>query len=153
MNWDAIGAIGEVLGALGVIATLIYLTTQIRQNTNAMRASSLDSETQISNDVRLGILSDPELTKIYYEGLKNVASLDDIERERFRLILTNALWAVRNSYVQSQIGKRASWEAHQNIILRVISSPGGSWFWSNCQSEFDPDFRDEINRLIEKGNV
>mgnify|MGYP001554919510 FL=1 len=81
MNWDAIGAIGEVLGALGVIATLIYLTTQIRQNTNAMRASSLDSETQISNDVRLGILSDPELTKIYYEGLKNVASLNDIERE------------------------------------------------------------------------
>ncbi len=44
MNWDAIGAIGEVLGALGVIATLIYLTTQLRLNTNAMRASSLDSE-------------------------------------------------------------------------------------------------------------
>ncbi len=30
MNWDAIGAIAELLGAVGVIASLIYLATQIR---------------------------------------------------------------------------------------------------------------------------
>ena len=33
MDWEAIGAIGEVLGAAGVLATLVYLATQIRQNT------------------------------------------------------------------------------------------------------------------------
>ncbi len=32
MNWDAIGAIAELLGAVGVIASLVYLATQIRQN-------------------------------------------------------------------------------------------------------------------------
>ena len=40
MNWDAIGAIGEVVGAFAVVATLFYLTSQIRQNTNAMKAES-----------------------------------------------------------------------------------------------------------------
>ena len=30
MNWDAIGAIGEVLGAVLVAATLIYLVIQVR---------------------------------------------------------------------------------------------------------------------------
>ena len=30
MNWDAIGAIGELVGALAVFLTLIYLATQIR---------------------------------------------------------------------------------------------------------------------------
>ncbi len=29
MNWDAIGAVGEVLGAIGVIASLVYLATQV----------------------------------------------------------------------------------------------------------------------------
>jgi hypothetical protein len=29
MNWDAIGAIAELLGAIGVIASLIYLARQI----------------------------------------------------------------------------------------------------------------------------
>ena len=37
MNWEAIGAIGEVMGALVVIVTLGYLAIQIRQNTRALR--------------------------------------------------------------------------------------------------------------------
>ena len=32
MNWEAIGAIGELAGAIGVIVTLVYLAIQIRQN-------------------------------------------------------------------------------------------------------------------------
>jgi hypothetical protein len=32
MNWDAIGAVGEIVGALTVLITLIYLATQIRQS-------------------------------------------------------------------------------------------------------------------------
>ena len=33
MNWTAIGAIGELVGGIAVIGTLIYLATQVRQNT------------------------------------------------------------------------------------------------------------------------
>ncbi len=32
MNWDAIGAIAELLGAIGVIASLVYLAAQIRKS-------------------------------------------------------------------------------------------------------------------------
>jgi hypothetical protein len=32
MNWEAIGAIGEILGAVAVVATLGYLATQIKQS-------------------------------------------------------------------------------------------------------------------------
>ncbi len=35
MNWDAIGAIAELLGAIGVIASLVYLARQMSQNTRA----------------------------------------------------------------------------------------------------------------------
>ena len=40
MNWDAIGAIGELIGAAGVIATLLYLATQIRQSGENARTQS-----------------------------------------------------------------------------------------------------------------
>jgi hypothetical protein len=36
MNWQAVGAIGEILGALAVLITLVYLSKQIRQNTRSM---------------------------------------------------------------------------------------------------------------------
>jgi hypothetical protein len=38
MRWDAVGAIGEILGALAVVATLFYLARQIRHNTIVARA-------------------------------------------------------------------------------------------------------------------
>jgi hypothetical protein len=40
MNWQAIGAIGEIGGAVAVLVSLIYLATQIRQNTKMMRSSA-----------------------------------------------------------------------------------------------------------------
>jgi hypothetical protein len=40
MNWDAIGAIGEIVGALAVLATLIYLAIQVRQNSELQRAQT-----------------------------------------------------------------------------------------------------------------
>ena len=43
MNWDAIGAIAELLGAVGVIASLVYLATQIRQSRQQMRTYAHDA--------------------------------------------------------------------------------------------------------------
>ena len=43
MDWNAVGAIGEVGGAVGVIVTLIYLAGQLRQNTNALKSASYEN--------------------------------------------------------------------------------------------------------------
>ena len=54
MNWDAIGAIGEIIGALAVFLTLVYLATQIRQNTTRRFRSY-----RIEGGVTIRDLSDP----------------------------------------------------------------------------------------------
>jgi len=40
MNWEAIGDIAELLGAVGVIASLVYLATQIRQSREQMERNT-----------------------------------------------------------------------------------------------------------------
>jgi hypothetical protein len=40
MDWNAIGALGELAGAIGVILSLIYLASQIRQNTLSNRIAA-----------------------------------------------------------------------------------------------------------------
>ncbi len=51
MNWTAIGAIGELVGGVAVIGTLVYLAMQIRQNTkmnaSAIRQSFYDYTTRL----------------------------------------------------------------------------------------------------------
>jgi hypothetical protein len=39
MNWEAIGALGEILGALAVFGTLVYLAIQIKQNSSMIKAN------------------------------------------------------------------------------------------------------------------
>ncbi len=48
MNWEAIGAIGEIAGAIGVIVTLMYLAIQLRQNTNASQVAAIQSSMENS---------------------------------------------------------------------------------------------------------
>jgi len=40
VNWDAIGAIGEIVGAAAVVVTLLYLGIQTRKNAQALDATS-----------------------------------------------------------------------------------------------------------------
>lgn len=46
MNWNAIGAIGEILGALAVAISLLYLAVQIRQNSRTVKGASVHNITQ-----------------------------------------------------------------------------------------------------------
>ena len=75
LNWDALGAIAESVGALAVILTLIYLSIQVKQHTNAVRASALDAIVARIMDVRGKILESGELT----EG--SMAACDDCHTE------------------------------------------------------------------------
>lgn len=148
VNWEAIGAIGEVLGAIGVVVTLAYLATQLRQNTRALRATSIDSATKIGNETRFALLADPDMTGIYMRGLSDVESLDPLERERFRLVMTNATWSLWNAWEQSQHGGNQAWQAQKHILRRLLTQPGGEWFWGAYGGEFDPDFQREVERVV-----
>ena len=64
MNWDAVGAIGEVLGALVVIVTLGYLAVQVRQNTAQLKREETVSIQRGQNEV-IAQLSDPATAKSY----------------------------------------------------------------------------------------
>lgn len=142
------GAIGEIIGAVATVATLLYLASQLRHNTRALQATSIDSTIQAANDIRTQLFADAEITAIYRQGLEDVDKLSDIERERFRLIMTNAIWAFWNTYTQSNLGNRQTWEVQKGIIERFLSQPGDKWFWKMYRDEFEADFRKEIDTIL-----
>ncbi len=51
LNWDAIGAIAEMFGAAGVIPSLIYLASQVRQSTRQSFAASYQSRAESSGHI------------------------------------------------------------------------------------------------------
>ena len=45
MNWEAIGAIAELIGGLAVLVTLIYLSIQVKQNSQMQRQQNITEQT------------------------------------------------------------------------------------------------------------
>ena len=61
MNWEAIGAVGEVGGAIAVVATLVYLAAQIRHSAESNLASTQFGIQSEFNRFHEMVISDPEL--------------------------------------------------------------------------------------------
>jgi hypothetical protein len=150
MNWEAAGAIGEIVGALAVFITLAYLAVQIRQNTGAVRAAALDSSVNALTTVRAKIHDSGELTDIYLRGCENPESLTDAELTRFRLLLTNIVWSILNLYTQSGYANLSDsmWISQKPILKRILSTNGGKWYWKHHKSEFEISFALEVDAII-----
>jgi hypothetical protein len=150
MDWNAVGTIGEIIGALAVFLTLGYLAVQIRQNTKAVRASALDSSVHAVNVVRVAMFESAEVTALYRKGLEAFDELDDDERMRFRLLVHTILWSVWNIYAQTEHGGLSSstWEAQAPLLDRIVNTRGGLWFWNEYQMEFEETFRKEVSKVI-----
>ena len=131
MEWDAIGAIGEVVGALAVIATLIYLSTQIRQNTNNLNVTASISLVENTNRTNADISANPQAQTAYLLALNDPDRCDQIQLETayhiFRMITNNVYlaWSLRTL----DSAKQELWEAALATHMEVFKTRGGRrWF-------------------------
>ena len=83
MNWEAVGAIGEVVGGLGVIVTLIYLSLQVRASTVASRVESKLAASQMYGDFIGKLIENPEINDVFVRGRKDFGSLEPEDNHRF----------------------------------------------------------------------
>jgi hypothetical protein len=145
-----LGAIGEFVGAIAVVFTLLYLALQIRQNTKAVQASAVDVSISRANDVRESLYENAEVSRIYMQGLTHPEELDEESQLRFRLLMHNVLLAGSNVYSQTSYAglSLSTWEAQLMLLKRVITSPGGRWFWKEYRLEFEQTFREQIDRIL-----
>lgn len=81
MNWTAVGAIGELVGAAVVVVTLIYLAVQIRQNTRATRAQATASIASEMEHTLLAVAQTGDLADAYLKASQQ-AQLSPVEAVR-----------------------------------------------------------------------
>lgn len=83
MNWEALGAIAEGLGAAGVIASLLYLSVQVRAGTRAAAVDAKLASTRMYTDFLVLLVESPELNDLMIRGRSNLESLDKEEYLRY----------------------------------------------------------------------
>ena len=147
MNWEAIGAVAELLGALGVIASLIYLATQIRQNTRSSRETAWHSVLSDLQQFRSLIAQDPEVARVYREGLQDLKSLNDDDRWRFGALM-QSLYSVWETAFRTRT--EGLYQSQLDDLAWIAGRPGAREWWSKGKRLYSPEFQRFMDENLER---
>jgi len=151
MNWEALGAISEVVGAFAVVATLAYLALQIRQSTRATKAAAVSASHLSLRENRQAILASPELSSLFASGTANPTTLSVLETQRFIWMMLNGADALLDIYTQTLETDFSPETWHTQgvwTVRRTLGNDGGRWFWENFSGTYPARFRQEIDRIL-----
>jgi len=130
MNWDAIGAMGEVVGAVAVVITLLYVARQIHQANAQTRASARYSFIEAYGHMNSSITESKKVASIFRRGLKG-EDFDEDEFMQFFALLGQFLntWSVLYDLHEDGLLPENQWAMVKKDIITMLSEPGGRDFW------------------------
>lgn len=154
MNWDALGAIGEIAGALGVIFTLAYLARQIHEsNKTARNAATQEIQNQLADWI-FHINSTKEMVDLWLRGNLQDIKLDHIEIIQFRGIVAQLFNIWERAFVLKKEGRMDESSWHTIVLSRknLLASPGIKAYWRDRIDHYNEDFCAVINSEMENAN-
>ena len=129
MNWEAIGAIGEIAGAIAVFASLIYLAKQIRRS-DATTRSQMESELGQRGFQAYDPIYEGRNAEIFHQGLMHPDDLTEADAFVFNLFMHRHLGTMVEVAAQIESG---AIDAEGSIVKAfrehykavIINTPGG----------------------------
>lgn len=143
-----LGNFGEFLGAVAVVATLVYVAIQIRQNSVQLRNNSFEMAAGRYAGFYIDIADDPEKFDMWRRGLASFEVLDPLEQFRFHTHMYRMLWSYRQSIESAKAGvlpKKILVELKMDLAS-VLKCPGATEWRKSLEP---PEARDEWSILLD----
>jgi len=144
-----LGNLGEFVGAMGVIVSLVYLAKQMQQNTISVRAASFNS--MVENSLRLleHAFIDSEFAAFLHKAESDPSALTPAEKLRWNSYMTAAYRHFGNLVYQQRVGAldQEMWKSYERTLKNHLRVPSWrSWFEEN-QELFSESLIEHVERL------
>lgn len=144
MTLSDLGNLGDFLGGIGVVVTLVYLATQIRQNTRVARIATLQQWVTTVGTVNTAISQSGDFSRIYRAGVEDPKSLEPHERTQFNMYLFQLFNTYESLFFQAEQGAidQIFFEAKMETMRANLANPGVRGWWDTfATGNLDPRFR------------
>lgn len=153
MNWEAIGAIGEMIGALAVFASLLFVGLQIRQSDRTQRAASLQSVLDGHRDRTFAPLyMTPDISDLWSRGMTSFDELDEKDKRRFYAFMFEQCFQMQQVMQLREQGllPNTDFDAWLAYTASVFQSPGGKTVWPIMRKLATPTVTKVIDEYLTK---
>ena len=158
MNWEAFGAIAEMIGGIAVLVTLVYLALQVRQNsvlleqnTKTARQSILRNQTDRYIANCHFIAGDSGICGIYQRAMKDPSSVTREEWWRFGTYMYGMFKDYEEMFLfasEDQDSAHRWADAQRHIVFYLSPAGGRKWWRSNAKELFAVTFIEFVDDLI-----
>ena len=148
MNWDAMGAVGEIIGAGAVVVSLLYLAAQVRTQNRESRLAAMHDITVGYRD-SLTTFTEQDITDIVVKANNDFDSLSDSEAMRLISATQRVLRVGEEAYIQYEEGRldERMWAPIARQYAAYLSIPAFSRIWELRRLNYDERFVEFIDAL------
>ncbi len=148
MDWNMIGAFGEVGGAAAVVVTLFYLARQIRDSARQDRRAQY---TQLNRDflqISNAVAHDESFADVFYRGALDPSSLSPSELARFNSSVVMMFRALEAMFHFHGEGGIDDWGADSTraTMTDFMGFPGFQQYWADRRHWYSSEFQKEVDQ-------
>ncbi len=154
MTLDQVVAISQSVAAAGVILSLVFLAVQLRQNTRAVRASSIQSLVQSLSDTAAFNVDNEYLVPILLKANTQPEGLSEEERARLHFWFVMAIRRFEGVYFQRKLGlvDPEISDGFERSHLSILASNSGQTWWADGKKIFNSGFVAYVDTQLRKGD-
>ena len=160
MNWDAMSTIAEVVSAIAVVVSLVYLAIQLRTNTKALKANGAWDSEVVYGNANVEIARDPDFALLISRASSasaDIADFNEAEQAKLYIAVRAALQFAQAQWWLWQSGSLPNelWEIRSRWAKNFIESPVINSIWQAelKQHIFSERFVDDIQSTVRHGEL
>jgi hypothetical protein len=138
----------EGIGVIAIVASLILVAMELRQNTDVAQANALFQLSAALDDSYRRRAQDPNLAKLIKDGHDDNDSLTELEREQFASWLRadinhlEAIW----TYYDLGLMSDDNFEGFAASICSRVTTKGGRRYWRNEAQYFNSSLQEFVDK-------
>ena len=153
MELEVYTLIAEVVAAVAVVVTLIYISIELRQNTRALRTSAYQDMVGNTMQIVMPLMADRELAEFFYRAQENSDTLTDQEKLRWHLLMLACFRHWDNLYYQYRIGNLEAemWDGYDRTMGAWVESQSWSEWFTAHEEYFSRSLRALVRDKLNVG--
>lgn len=142
MTLDQLASIGEIIGGIAVIISLVYLAVQIRMNTEAERSSTYQAIVSDFGSLNNTMAGTPELSNLYVQAMEDYHQLTPDQKARISQLFFQCFRYFENMFYQYKKGylDEEVWIGWKRLMLTYYSRPGFQSWWKHRRDVYSEPF-------------
>src|SRR5437763_9551681 len=152
MSLQQLSDIAQIIAAVGVIASLVFVGLQIKHNTAALVRNEHNSTMAQWTVIRQAIATNRDIAELMTAGLQGKSALDAADQLRLEQMLQEYAWASFHIWDRTQRGvfPKGTFEATAGVMLCDLlrTACGGAWWASAKNKGFIPAFVADVDALL-----